>query len=174
MSTTAALFTRAAGKRQLLRSSNPSPPIITTTFRSFSDADAPKKKQQKAKKKSKVAAGPDVAGQKNLQLILDSLNAPIRKEGKISEEERQRRHEIGRKYVIGRFRQHNEQEHDLTCKIHLKQHAIKMLPKNNEKLRNAALEVSQEMPPPWRHIPVWTPPIEGFDPTQLVDKEDED
>lgn len=53
------------------------------------------------------------ARSKDLDLLLAALNAPSRREPPISIEEKARRHEIGRNYVIGRFQQHNEIHHDL-------------------------------------------------------------
>ena len=83
------------------------------------------------------------------------------KEPPISEEEQQRRHDIGRNYVIGRFEQHNAFHHDLACKLAMKQHAIKMLPRNS-KIRDEALRTDYNLdgvePPLARHIPQETPP----------------
>jgi hypothetical protein len=142
------------------------------------DAEAPKQRQQKAVKKKKkstqAASGEDAFGSKNLQLMMASLDAPRKQEGPISEEEKLRRMEIGRNHVIGRFRRHNDIDHDLSCKLHLKKHAIKMFPRGNQKLKEEALAISDEMPPSWRHMPVWTAPIEGFDRSKLVDKEEEE
>jgi hypothetical protein len=95
------------------------------------------------------------------------LDAPISKPPSPSEEERKRRHEIGRNYVIGRFNQHNELHHDLGCKLQLKKHAIKMLPRNT-RLKEAALRIDEDYPPLWRNIPVETPPIENFDPSPFI------
>ena len=110
---------------------------------------------------------------RELDLILASLDAPLRLEGELSPEEKARRYEIGRNYVIGRFRQHNEIHHDLACKIKLKSHAIKMIPKNT-KLKEEAMKIDDSCPPGWRHIAKWTAPIPGFDPSQFVDKDDQD
>ena len=140
--------------------------------RSFSDAaDGPKQKQVKAKKKVK-SSGKDTESQrsKELNIIMAALDAPVRKEPPISEEEKAHRFQIGRNYTIGRLRQHNENEHDLTCKIRMKQHAINMLPRGS-KLKEEALEESEEMPPRWRNIPVWTAPIPGFDPSEFKDRD---
>jgi len=105
-------------------------------------------------------------------VILAALDAPMRKESVISEEEKQRRAEIARNYTIGRFRQHNELDHDLTCKIKMKLHAVNMLPKNS-KLREEALKVDDSGPPLWRNLPVWTPPIPGFDASQFSTEEED-
>lgn len=139
------------------------------------DAEAPKRKQNKANKKKKKGASSadDSMASKNMKLVMAALDAPMKQELAITEEEKERRHRIGRAHVIGRFREHNEIDHDLTCKIHVKQHAVKMLPRNSP-IRDAALSVNTTMPPPWRHIPVWTPPIPGFDPSQFVEKVEEE
>ena len=51
----------------------------------------------------------------------------------------------------------------------LKNHAIKMLPKNSL-IPKAAMKIDDEGPPKWRHIPVWTPPIAGFDPDEFAEE----
>ena len=126
-----------------------------------------------AKKKKAASATPvstDSKRDKDLELILASLNAPMREEPEIPAEERSRRYDIGRHYVIGRFRQHNDIHHNLACKIQLKLHAVKMLPRNS-KLKEEAMKIDGNGPPPWRHIAKWTAPIEKFDPTEFLDKE---
>lgn len=147
--------------------------LVTTTTRSFAKlnpAASAKKKKQAAATPSTVPA--DTGRDKNLELILASLDAPMRVEPEVSAEEKARRYEIGRNYVIGRFREHNEINHDLACKIQLKKHCIKMLPRNNPKLKEEALKIDGDGPPPWRLIAKWTPPIPGFDPTPFLDKEE--
>ena len=71
------------------------------------DADGPKKKQTKVKKKNKkaAAAGVDTAGQKNLRLVLDSLDAQYRQEEAISNEEKEHRATVAKNYTIGRQHQ---------------------------------------------------------------------
>lgn len=128
-------------------------------------------KGKSAKKGKGSASSSSSADDKILKTMLACIDAPVKKEGPIPDDEKARRANIGRNYVIGCFQQHNAIEHDLTCKIRLKEHAIKMLPKNT-KLREEALKISPEMPPNWRNIPVLTPPIEGFDP-ELYDQEEE-
>lgn len=143
--------------------------------------DEPKKRTLNLKKKSKSSGkgedGTDgaVGGRdKYLELALASLDAPRLKEPPISAEEKARRYRIGRNYVIGRFEQHNELNHDLSCKMKLKNHAIKMLPKNNSKLREEALKVDEnDGPPLWRLFATWTPPIPNFTPTQFAGREKE-
>jgi Mitochondrial ribosomal protein L28 len=149
------------------------PCAIHTQVRCFSDAaDGPKQKQVKVKKKEKKSGDTESQRSKELSVIMAALDAPVRKEPPISEEEKARRFVIGRNYTIGRFRFHNETEHDLTCKIRMKQHAIKMLPRGST-LKEEALKISEEMPPAWRPIPVWTPPIPGFDPSLYIVKEED-
>jgi hypothetical protein len=172
-------------KRYLRRLGNDQLPLlrasttIVVTRRWFSDKkktvkvdDGPKTKQAKAKRKDKPKKDDDGIRSKELNVIFAALDAPERKEPPISEEEKARRHEIGRNYNIGRFRFHNEIHHDLTNKMHLKKHAINMLPRNS-KIKEEALKESDEQPPPWRKIPVWTPPIVGFDPSNYMMKDDE-
>jgi hypothetical protein len=136
-------------------------------------SDSPAKKPQKTKKNKSQGKGADASGRsKELDLILASLDAPSKKEGPISDEERERRYHVGRNYVIGRFRQHNDLDHDLTCKIHLKRHALKML-KQHERLSAEALKIDDnQVAPMWRNMAVWTPPIPGFDPSQFIQKDD--
>ena len=136
------------------------PCVTTVTQRSFA---------KKAKKKSTAAATPVEGGRdKNLELILASLNAPERKEPEISAEEKARRYDVGRNYVIGRFRQHNEIHHDLACKIQMKKHAVKMMPRDSM-LKEEAMKIDGEGPPVWRHIAKWTPPIPGYNPSDFVE-----
>jgi hypothetical protein len=140
--------------------------------RSFSDKPAKKAQKAKKKKTPQGKAGDSSGRSKELELILASLDAPSRVEGPVSDEERERRFQIGRNYVIGMFRQHNEMDHDLTCKMHMKRHALNML-KRHARLNEEALKIDDDQTAPlWRHMPVWTPPIPGFDPSQFVDKND--
>jgi hypothetical protein len=134
--------------------------------------DGPKTKQVKVKKKDKAKKDDDNVKSREYNLIVSALDAPVRKEPPISEEEKARRHEIGRNYNIGRFRFHNQVHQDLTHKIHLKKHAINMLPRNS-KIKDEALKDNDEPPPPWRRIPVWTAPLENFD-ASLYMMKDED
>lgn len=138
--------------------------------RSLSDKGArPSKVVVKNKASSSSSSTPKISTERSrdLQLILSALDAPIQEEDPaiISKEEQARRYAIGRNYVVGKFRQHNEIMHDLACKLQLKQHAIRMLPKNT-KLKEEALKINDEGPPLWRHFAVWTPPIQGFDPSE--------
>lgn len=159
-----------------LRHTHSTPQPLLLAARSFAKAAAKKNAKVKPQKinmtlkKKAVEASDDK--HVDLPLILAALDAPMRQEPTISEEERERRYQIGRNYVIGKFRQHNEIHHDLACKLQLKNHAIRMLPKNT-KLREEALKIDESGPPSWRHHPVWTPPIPGFDPTQFTMTEED-
>jgi Mitochondrial ribosomal protein L28 len=133
-------------------------------------SDAPKKRISKVSK-PKISKTAEGGRSKEFELTVASLDAAAIKEPPITEEEKIRRHNIGRNYVIGRFREHNKIEHDLSCKIKLKQHALKMLPKNS-KIREEAFKINREMPPAWRRVPVWTPPIPNFDPSNFIVKGD--
>ena len=68
---------------------------------------------------------------KFMDLVLQALDAPEGTEPPLSEEEKERRYQIGRNHVIGRFKRHNEHNHDITCKLHIKQHALQMLPRHS-------------------------------------------
>lgn len=107
---------------------------------------------------------------------------PARKEDPPpSAEEMERRYQIGRNYNIGTSKEHNVVMHDLACKLKMKNHAMKMLPRYShgvrpdlDKLREHALSVSMDdefMPRPERGIPGETPPIPGFNMNELVDTE---
>jgi hypothetical protein len=140
--------------------------------RSFSDR--PAKKQQKGGKKKKAQGkGAEPSGRsKELDLVLASLDAKSREEGPVPAEERERRGRVGRDYVIGRFNQHNDQDHDLTCKIHLKRHALRVLRRGHPRLHEEALRHDDDqVAPMWRQMPVWTPPIPGFNPAKFLEKE---
>jgi hypothetical protein len=142
------------------------PTLLTQCIVARQFSDEPKKAVRHVKKKEKKSKGSGEGGgrPRELELILSALDAPVTKPPPVTDEEEiVRRAEILRNYTIGRFKQHNEDNHDLTCKIRMKQHAIKMLPRDS-KLKEKALEVDSVGPPRWRNIPVWTPPIPGFDP----------
>jgi hypothetical protein len=144
--------------------------VVSSQSRFATDSEKPKQKTSKVKKKAK-SVKEDSARSKDLDLVMASLDAPSREESPISEEEKARRYQIGRNYVIGRFRRHNEIEHDLTCKMQMKKHAMKMLPKDT-KLKEEALKVDADDPPLWRNLAMWTAPIKDFDPSQFIESDD--
>lgn len=125
-------------------------------------------KKSKKKPSSSSGTGAAVEGgrDKNLELIIAALDAPETVEPTVPADEMARRYEVGRNYVIGRFREHNEIHHDLACKIQMKKHAVRMLPRNY--LKDEAMKIDNEGPPPWRHIATWTPPIPNFSPEDFL------
>jgi len=137
--------------------------IISSRF--FSD-EGPKKRISKVKKTKKPKAG-ETGRSRDLELLLAFLDAPKTKLTPVEEEESVRRELVKNNYSVGKFKQHNEENHDIACKLRMKKHAINMLPKCTS-LREKALEVDDEFPPRWRTIPAWTPPIPGFKPSDYV------
>jgi len=108
------------------------------------------------------------------QVLIRAIDAKPREEPTPSKEEAARRHEIGTNYVIGNFKRHNEVNHDLACKIRLKNNAIKMLPKNSM-IREDALKINiddESCPPLSRLIPMETPPIPGFQASEFISGKD--
>lgn len=133
------------------------------------------------------------------RLVVAALDAPYIGPPKASEEEMAKRYEIGRNYVIGCWEAHNELNHDLAVKIRMKRYAIKMLPKENQlgdslveltddegkltgekrstygRWREEALKINEMSGPPGhRPIPMYTPPIPGFDIEQYMDEEEDE
>uniref|UniRef100_A0A7S1E027 Uncharacterized protein n=1 Tax=Thalassionema nitzschioides TaxID=33649 RepID=A0A7S1E027_9STRA len=129
----------------LTRMSSAILPASSTTIRHFGKA---------AKKKRKQKGGGTEGNDRVMNLVLKSLNAPRKKAPEPDEKEAARRSEIVRNYNIGMFNEHNEREHDLACKIALKQHAIKILPRDSY-LKEDALKVGDLIPNVFskRHIP---------------------
>lgn len=117
-------------------------------------------------------------GDRLTNILIRAVNSRPRPRPKFTPEEYAKHYEYGRNYVIGRFQMHNEINHDLACKIRLKEHTIRMMPRKDDKLgylREKALEVDdsdESMPPMYRPIPVDTPPVEGYDVSQFVARED--
>lgn len=146
------------------------PAFVTALVgRCFSD-EGPKQAVRKVKKKPKKTKT-ETGRPRDLQIILSSLDAESTKPPAADEEETARREEILRNYTVGKFKRHNEENHDLACKLRLKKHAMKMLPKDSE-LKEKALELDDAGPPRWRNIPAWTPPIPDFDPKQFMNIEE--
>ena len=125
----------------------------------------------------KATGGPkteDAKRNSDLQMMIRCVDTPNPPKVVVSKEEMARRHEIGRNHVIGQFKQHNDLHHDLACKIKLKRHAIKMIPRNSM-WKEEALQIdnSEEgMPPLWRTIPTDFPPIKGLNPDDFIVNED--
>lgn len=99
---------------------------------------------------------------KNAELVIRCLDAPIILPPPPSKEEAIRRYAVGRASNIGLVEMHNDREHDLACKIKIKIHAVAMLPKHST-LKEKALEEEDVGPPLYRPIPKTYPPIENFD-----------
>lgn len=134
-------------------------------------SEQPLRKAQKVKKKKKKkgASGEGSGGRdKQLELVLRALDAPKTRPPPADDEEMARRYQVGRNYNIGCFERHNEMQHDLACKLVMKQHAIKMLPKDS-KIREEALSVDYGLtklgpndplvPPLEQPIPREFPPV---------------
>ena len=139
----------------------------THTFSSL-DAASSSKQPKKQKKKGKVKEG---SGDKIYDTLVRCIDAPQRKAPRASEEEMARRFQIGKQYVIGKFKQHNELNHDLSCKIKMKRFAVKMLPRGTM-LKEEALKITDDGPPIYRHIALDTPPIPGYQVSDWVRKEE--
>lgn len=135
------------------------PALLVAAERCFSD-EGPKKAVRKVKKKPKKSKQ-ETGRPRDLEIILAALDAPVAKPPPVDEDEMARREQILKNYTIGKFKQHNQENHDLGCKLKLKKHAMKMLPKDSE-LKKKAMDIDDEGPPRWRNIPLWTPPIPNF------------
>ena len=155
--------------------------ITTNQKRTF----ASKKKAKKAQKLNTSSGGGEpwgavqtsTKGDRMMDVLTRYIDAdykqPARKEDPPpSAEEMERRYRIGRNYNIGTSQEHNVVMHDLACKLKMKNHAMKMLPRYShgvrpdlDALREHALSVSMDdefMPRVDRGIPGETPPIPGF------------
>ena len=139
-------------------------PAVSSRY--FSD-EGPKKRIIKVKKKERKTKSGESGRSRDLELLLAFLDAPKVKPPPADEEETKRRELVRKNYNIGKFKQHNEENHDIACKLRMKSHAINMLPKQTA-LKEKALEIDEEYPPRWRTIPAWTPPIPGFNPANFV------
>jgi len=126
----------------------------------------------KVRSKSRKGASLDTAEEKALDVMVRCLDTPPRKAPPAPPEEMARRAELARQYVIGRFKQHNEIEHDLACKIRLKRWALRMLPRET-KWKEEALKFNNSGPPPWRLIPTDTPPNPNYNPDDWVSSDEE-
>ena len=180
----------------LLRPISTTPPLALPLPVRKTSSEEPKTAQKKVNKEKK---GPstakiekaDSAEKRMTDLLIKAFDAPSLVPPPASAEEMERRYNVGRNYVIGCFRRHNELHHDLAVKIRMKRYALRMLPREGIDLGDAitaadgrsvygmwkaeALKVNDNWgPPDHRHIPMYTPPIEGFDISQYMNKGDED
>lgn len=139
-----------------------------------------------SKAQSKAAAE-----SKMVNLLTMAFDAPEVKPPEPSPEEKERRYQVGRNWVIGCWKEHNEINHDLAVKIRMKRYAMKMLPKEGElgdslvsidgketsvygRWKSEAYKINDmHGPPDHRLIPAWTPPIEDFDISQYIEAEDQ-
>jgi len=143
---------------------------LSCSVKYFSDAAKSKKKKKKSASNNtnEDDDGEGTGKDRSLALMLQAIDAPRVLPPPPSEEEAARRYNIGREYVIGKFKEHNKIEHDLSCKLSMKQHAIAMLPKPSSELaylKTAALAIDSKEepgPPLWRPLPMDYPPIKGF------------
>ncbi|KAL7565478.1 hypothetical protein ACA910_012217 [Epithemia clementina (nom. ined.)] len=125
-----------------------------------------KKAEKKAAKRKPLKQAPvydkvkESMGQRDreVDMLLSALDLPNKQE-QLSQEEKDRRYQIGRNMVIGRFKFNNMIEHDINCKFRIKCHALRMLPRNT-KLKEEALteivegkELDFMKPPGPRHVP---------------------
>jgi len=135
--------------------------------RSFSAAKAKKKKNKGADSKLDEGSKKDP----EIQMLIRCIDTPQPPKPKLTDEQKERHYNAGKNYVIGKFNEHNALNHDLACKIKLKQHAIKLLPKDEGttwKEDALKIEVTREsFPPLWRNIPTEFPPIPGFNPEEF-------
>ncbi|CAN0122862.1 unnamed protein product [Phaeothamnion confervicola] len=90
--------------------------------------------------------------------FLDSEGTPM---PELSEDEKAKNFEIGRRYQRETSTRNNAWEADMAMKIALRDEAIAALPVH---LQEAALQPDDVGPPPNRRIATITPPIPGFSP----------
>lgn len=168
-------------------------------------SETPKASQKKVNKEKKGPSASKLEKSASAESRIESLlikayDAPSLLPPAPSTEEAALRYDIGRNYVIGSFRRHNEMYHDLAVKIRMKRYALQLLPRETYDLgdttissadgggsdakgssvyaqwKSNALKYNPNGwgPPDHRHVPMYTPPIEGFDINLYADKEDED
>ncbi|KAL7540927.1 hypothetical protein ACHAWF_006822 [Thalassiosira exigua] len=169
------------------------PPLSLPLPAAPATSEGPKTAQKKVNKEKR---GPSKADAKAKEmdanrmevLMAKAIDAPILKPPPPSPEERERRYNVGSNYNIGCFKQHNEQNHDLAVKIRMKRYAIRMLPREGQigdeevdgksvygMWREEAVKLNDSWAPPdHRPIPMFTPPIEGFDPSIYLEMGEED
>lgn len=117
----------------------------------------------------------DTGGDRLTNILLKAVDARPRPRPKFSPEESKKHYDIGRNYVIGSFQRHNEIMHDLACKMKLKSHAIKMMPRSTDEkmgyLRREAIKIDSSrasLPPMYRPIPLDTPPVPGYQASKYI------
>lgn len=150
---------------------HPHSTFASAGVRQFSDADGPKQRQVKVKRKDKRRGKSDGGRSRELEIVLAALDAKKVPSPELSPEEAERRQQVSRAYTVGMFKRHNENDHDLQCKIYMKKHAMNLLPKDSL-IAKEAVKIDDEGPPRWRNIPAWTPPIPGFDGAEFINVEE--
>ena len=139
-------------------------------YRNFAVGSKAKKKK---KKQNDSSDDPSIKGDPELQMVIRCLDTPQPPKPNLTDEQKSKHFEIGRNYVIGNFKQHNEIRHDLACKIKLKNHAKNLLPRNTM-WKEEALKIDSNpdsFAPYWRPIPTDYPPISGFNVDEFLEKE---
>jgi len=160
----------STGIAPLLSSTNHLQSVSFSSLFSEDDQKVTKKKKNKKKQKKEKTQSEK---SKITDILIKCADAPIESPPPASDEEMERRYQIGRNYVIGKFKEHNERNHDLACKIKMKQFAIKMLPRGTM-WKEEALKIStgdDGGPPLWRRVAVDTPPIPGFNAADWIQDE---
>lgn len=137
-------------------------------YRSFGSRQA---KREKKSGKGAAASGRLNEDEQMTNMLIACLDAPSREEpiDRRTVEEMERRKNIVKAFTVGRFEQHNESEHDMSCKWKLKNFAIEAIPEGY--LKDEALKVSEsndDFPPLWRPHALHTPPIPGFNPADWM------
>ena len=98
-------------------------PMAKTSPEEARTAQKKVKKEKKGPSASKLAKESS-AENKLYELQIKAFDAPGRDPPRASEEEMERRYHVGRDYVIGCFKRHNELNHDLAVKIRMKVSSI--------------------------------------------------
>lgn len=176
-------------------STTPIPALAAPSAGKVSSED-PKTSQKKVKKEkrgpseSKLRAK-EATANKLTQLMIKAYDAPYRSPPPAPPEEMERRYHVGRNFNIEMFKRHNEWNHDLAVKIRMKKHAVRMLPKEGElgdamvvedgkkslygRWKEEAMKINDNWgPPDHRPVPMYTPPIPGFDPSVYMEQQEED
>lgn len=89
------------------------------------------KTKEKSGSASKMAAK-EAKTNRLINLMTKACDAPITPPPKVSDKEMAIRAMIGRNCVIGSFKRHDENNHDLAVKMRMKKHAMKLSPKEGE------------------------------------------
>ena len=172
---TSAVAAQASGPMAAHRSAAP---FHSSHFPAMAvDPEGAKQRVSKVKRKDKKSpkrGGGDRNAEKTKELLIRALDAKDPIPPPASDEEMARRAEVGRQYSIGMMRRHNDLNHDHSCKIKMKMHAVNMLPKGTMWGEEAMKIDDDNGPPLTRKMPTWTPPIEGFKVDDWIAEDDDD